>query len=239
MSGSIDIVIPWPSNCDYPLWRQFITEEGWRFGRVIVVFTQAGTGYDYRPDVTKVLGMIGPNILVTDSPKVMPDEDWRDVATRYGLKFVISEWVWFTEQDFLPKLGFFDHILEYYNMATDVIAAYQGDRMHPCSIFIAKATLDKMRLDFGIKPNVADHFSKIQDQIESLKLIVGKIDEHLYYHFNGLSHNFRLVSEGQLPNYQPKEFLEYLKTSISAQVPQIAEYQNTAKKGILLMQSAQ
>ena len=96
--------------------------------------------------------------------------------------------------------------------------------MHPCCIFIKRKALNGLKHDFGIESGRLDHFGKIQEQIERLGLSVAVIPEHLYEHMNGLSHNFRLMSEGQTPNYQIDAFNDYLYESVTVKVPIHPEY---------------
>lgn len=224
-----DLLVTWPVNCDYPLWRQFIRDHRSRFNDVVIIFTAAPGSYDYSQFVTD--SMKSDEVTFRFSPNPVGTEDWRDVATRLGLMYCGGEWVWFTEQDFYPKEGFFTQVDAMIRDGGYVVAAYQGERMHPCSIFVERQFLYSLRHDFGIESGRLDHFGKMQEQIER-EVKPKRIPEDLYKHMNGLSHNWRLVVEGQQPNHQPQEFIKLLKASLEVKVPLHLEYIRVANKAI-------
>ena len=79
-----DVIVVWPRNCDYPLWRKFIHENRSRFGKVIIVFMETNQGDDYRAFIKSTLS---PNLYaIYDSPTPQGYEDWRNVAVCEGLK---------------------------------------------------------------------------------------------------------------------------------------------------------
>lgn len=227
-----DVVVSWPVNCDYPLWREFIHDNRDRFQKIIVVFTEAPGMYDYRKAVEPILAK--DDVQCFNSPVVFGGEDWRNIAVNAGLRATVHDWIWFTEQDFFPTDVMFDDCDYMVDDGKRVIAAYQGDRMHPCSIFMARDLLGELRLDFGIIPNEADHFYKIQKQLEQKQESIGKLDPKTYTHFNGLSHNWRLVTEGQIPNYHAGEFIQYLRDCLKVSVEIPHEWRRVAEGAIKL-----
>jgi hypothetical protein len=130
-----------------------------------------------------------------------------------------APWVYFTEQDFYPGQGFWDEVAWHEQQGCDVISVYQGNRMHPCCIFTKRDALNRTRKQFGIVPNTYDHFFMFQEDIEGNDLKNGIINPKTYHHFNGLSHNWRLVTEGQQPNYEPAEFKQWVEWSLHAHIP--------------------
>lgn len=220
INPSIDLITCWPDNCDYPLWRYQLRKSRDHFDNVIIVFTKTNKGIDYSDFVRAV--MSEDNVTFLQSPSVLPGEDWRNVATNWALKHSDASWVWFTEEDFYTKDGFWEYVKDQMTRwPNDLIAAYQESRMHPCSIFMHRPLLESLTLDFGIIPNVADHFSKIQQQIESMGLEPTKLPEALYYHYNGLSHNWALVSDNQPAVYHDQEFIDYLKRCLTVSEAEI------------------
>ena len=208
-----DIVVSWPRNCDYPLWRNFIRENRIRFGEVIVVFTETNSGDNYKDFVRQAMEV--DDVIFIDSPTPGMGEDWRDVAVNTGLKYTSSDWVWFTEQDFVVTK---DEVFwnEIYTRARQfpVVAIAQSGRIHPACIFIRRDTLELTRMDFGIDPGKGDHFCKLQQDIEAMEIShCLLVDEEVngYWHYNGLSHNWHLVNNGQPPVYHPEEFTDWLK----------------------------
>ncbi|MBU1110795.1 hypothetical protein KKB83_04210 [Patescibacteria group bacterium] len=208
-----DIVISWPRNCDYPMWRKFIRENRNRFKDVIIVITETNQGYDYSDFIKEEMGGY---CTVVKSPPVLSGQDWRNISTNFGLTLCSSEWVWFTEQDFYPNEEFWEYIsqitMDLNNV--NVIGAYQGDRLHPCCIFAKRAVVDKTRRDFSITPGVADHFYKFQQDIKNISVI--RISAGLYEHLNGLSSNFSLIANGGVPNYEVDRFDKYIADSLNS-----------------------
>ena len=212
-----DIIISWPNNYDYPLWRQFVRDNRDKFSKIIVAFTQSFLGENYIEFIKKV--MLDDIIFLDTAPK--SGQDWRDAAVNIALEYSDAEWVWFTEQDFIIKKGFWeniDKILEE-NKKTLIIAAYENIRMHPCCIFAQRFAINQTRMDFGIVPNELDHFGVFQQDIENKQFLTAKIDPKTYNHLAGLSHNMRLVYDGVSPNHNPEEFKEYMKACFEVKVP--------------------
>jgi hypothetical protein len=214
-----DVIVAWPRNADYPLWRQFIRDNRERFNLVIVVFTETHQGDDYREFVRGA--MAEDWVLFIDNPPIQSGQDWRDVAMKQALLHSYnSEWVWFTEQDFLIEdpHAFFQ-TLEVLSRRPDIswIATYDGPRLHPCCLFVRREILNQMHKDFSANPPHYDHFGAIQQQLEGLgeemKLTKG------YTHLAGLSHNMTLVYNSQEPNYKPEEFQNYLRECFRVTVP--------------------
>jgi hypothetical protein len=161
---------------------------------------------------------------------VATGKDWRDVIVNNCLLHSYNaEWIWFTEQDFIvtdPR--FFDVVEGRVAEGFDVIAAYQQERMHPCSIFIRREALNKTTKNFGIVPNVSDHFSIFQADIDRLGLQIAPITD-FYAHLNGLSHNMTLLYQNQAPNYQPERFRAYLQDCLRVTVPLQSEWVDLVK----------
>jgi hypothetical protein len=218
-----DIVVSWPRNTDYPLWRQMIRDRRSNFNEVIIVFTETNQGEDYREFIKTA--MFQDHVLVVESPEVPSGDDWRNVAVNAGLMHSLhSEWIWFTEEDFFPTSEFFDFIdITSQDPSVKVFGVYDGDRLHPCSIHMKRTLLNQTRKLFGIVPDKSDHFSLLQKDIERLSLDpqngVAIIPKHLYKHMAGLSHNMRLIADGRAPNHKKEEFDFYLWECLRVDVP--------------------
>lgn len=213
-----DLLLSWPRNCDYPKWRQFLRDNRARFNEVLIAFTETNQGHDYRDFIKQA--MFSDYVQFGDAPQPKPGEDWRNLAINAMLLHSYNApWVWFTEQDFYPGEGFWDNVQRLEDEGCGVIAVYQADRMHPCCIFMNRDTLNRTRKDFGIIPDKADHFSKIQQDIDALGIKVGKINTATYYHHNGLSHNMTLLARGERPNYEVGKFTEWLGECMKVSVP--------------------
>lgn len=213
-----DIIIAWPRNCDYPLWRQFIHDNRERFNVIVVVFTETHSGADYRQFVREA--MAKDWILFAENP-IVHGEDWRNVAVNHALiQSYNAPWVWFTEQDFLPEPGFWETVENYESQGIKAIGVKQGDRLHPCSLFLHRDVISKLDMNVSANPPHYDHFGFIQKQLEDTNTPIGIVPENYWQHMNGLSHNMRLVEEGGAPNYYPEVFNAYAKKCLEVTVPQ-------------------
>lgn len=230
---NIDLINVWPKNCDYPLFREQVAKHRKRFKRVITVFMNPNSGYDYSEFIKEQ--MKDTDNLFFESPSFGANDDWRDVATLFGLLNSNAKWVLFTEQDFFYKDGLWNEI-EGVSDFNDVICAYDSGRMHPCFILIKRKILNKINNDFSVdKKGRYDHFGLIQKELEGLVSeglnIHGLLKEN-YYHMNGLSHNFRLISDGELPVYKPNEFKEYIEKTLKCDQSLHPEYLKVCTKYI-------
>lgn len=227
-----DIIVTWPKNCDYPLWRQFIRDNRPRFNEIIVAFMEPNSGHNYTEFIKQSMHQDYVHFL--DAPLPKGNEDWRNLAVNASLLHSYNaDWIWFTEQDFYPRDGFWDDVGRLENEGCEIIAAYQGNRMHPCCIFSKRTALERTEKNFGIVPDAADHFYLFQKDIEGAGVRVGKINPMTYRHYNGLSHNWRLISEGGSPNYETAEFVDWLRQSVAVRVPQSPFFTEIANAEII------
>lgn len=225
-----DIIVSWPKNCDYPLWRQFIRKNRDRFNLVIIVFTETHQDPDYREFVKQAMRQ--DYVLFIDNPPIQAGQDWRDVAVKQALIHSFnSEWVWFTEQDFyITNESFWDKVAEASDVhKVPVIGTMDNGRLHPCCLFLRRDLLNALKKDFGAKPPEYDHFGFIQKQLEERLETVYALPENTYLHMNGLSHNWRLMAEGGKPNYRPEQFNLWLADNLNVDVPLNDLWLNTAK----------
>lgn len=207
-----DLIVAHPKHLLYPLWNKYIRENRDRFTKVIIVMTDMSVPIDYTQYLKDWFASNDVTIIANDP--VTAQDDWRNIAVNKGLSLSDSEWVLFTEQDFLPEFGFWNAV---YFMASlkngkayDFIDIKQDSRIHPCFILIKRSTLDKTSKDFSANPPHYDHFGKIQKDLEETQAsectILG-----LYEHMNGLSQNLYLLQIGEEPNYRPEDFKEYCR----------------------------
>jgi hypothetical protein len=213
-----DIIISWPRNCDYPLWRQYIRDNRTRFNEVIIIFTETHFGEDYRDFVTHA--MQPDHVLTVWDYQRDGREDWRNQAIHAGLIHSYNaQWILFTEQDFLPKIGFWQNVQADEGMGVRAIGVKDNERLHPCCLFLRRDLLNSLSKDFGVVKDKLDHFGLIQKQLESSNEPIGILNPDTYFHNNGLSHNMSLVERGEMPNYHPTEFTQYLVDSLNCTVP--------------------
>lgn len=217
----IDVILTWPKNCDYPLWRQFIRDNRHRFENIYIFFHQTNAGHDFRPFVYN--SMAQDNICFRDFQYTAVD-DWRNIAINQALELSKSEWVWFTEQDFIitDPDEFWGQV--YKNESADFIGIDVSGRWHPCCMFVKREIINKTQKNFAVIPGVKDHFGRFQKNLE--EMIIKRVFLNKgWRHLNGLSQNFYLLSIGQKANYNPDEFYQYLKDSLDVSVPIDSTYQ--------------
>lgn len=224
-----DIIVSWPKNCDYPLWREFIRKNRARFNLILIVFTEANQGVDYMPFVKKAMEQ--DYVHCIENSEVLSGQDWRDVAVKRALlQSYNAEWVWFTEQDFyITDEMYWFTVSEMADKGLRIIGVKDAQRLHPCSMFIRRDLLNWLNKDFGANPPYYDHFGYIQQQLEANKEDVGIIPENLYTHMNGLSHNYTLMANGGKPNYYPEIFNKWLIDCLKVSVPLNEEWVAVAK----------
>lgn len=229
-----DIILTWPKNCDYPVWRYFVKSHRNRFNKIIIAFMEPNSGIDYSEFIKEA--MKNDNITFINAPAPKVDEDWRNLAVNASLKESKSRWVFFTEQDFMPTgFGFWAVVYEAIKKF-DLVGITQGGRLHPACIFVKRSVVDRTRKDFGIDFGKGDHFSKFQKDIEKMdikRVYLADEKTYQYYHFNGLSQNWRLITEEQQPNYEPNNFYDYLDYCLELGnlklVPLHEEFERVAK----------
>ncbi len=209
-----DIIICWPRNNDYPLWREYIREHRNFFNEIIIVFTETHQGDDYRDFVRQA--MFEDHALFVDIAPFPATEDWRNVATnRAMLHSYNAEWVLFTEQDFMPTTGFWNDVYSKIKGGSKVIGILDGNRIHPAFLLVKREVLKGREWDFGVIPDKADHFAKVTKQIIDLGYKIDLVDPEFWTHMSGLSQNFTMLTRGETPNWQLERFITYLQECLT------------------------
>ena len=212
-----DLIVCWPRDCDYPLWRAFLRDNRWRFARVVTVFTDGKNG-----DLSGWLrGQLDATCL--DSPD-RTDRDWRDVAVNHALDHSTAEWVWFTEQDFTitdPDA--------FWPQMDRTRGWLEGDRWHPSSLLVRRADIERTSRYFGTPP--VDHFWQFGRELERITDIA-----HLdggWAHQQGVSNNHHLIDAGiDAGVFQRDAFRAYLRASLDAPVELHPDWAARARREI-------
>ena len=223
-----DVIVCWPDNCDYPLWRLFIQSNRERFSKVIVAVTATNSGTNYTEFIKSVFD--DDTTTVFRAPIPIAGVDWRDMAINEALdSFSQSKWVWFTEQDFILTSARWFNWVNSLAAAFDAFGVKVGHRIHPCSLFVKRNLIDKTARNFSIDPlNQLDHFGLFTKELEALTSIA--FIPKYWHHMAGLSHNWRLVAEGKKPNHQPDDFYKYIAASLEAPVELHPDWRKIAEK---------
>lgn len=200
----MDLIVCWPVDCDYPLFRRFLRDNDWRFSQILVAFTS-----HHGPDISDwIRGQI-------DAETFHPigGGDWRHVAVNAALDRSQSEAVWFTEQDFLitdparfwaqmdgPAVGWQEH----------------DDRWHPSSLLVDRDLIERTSRYFG--PDPVDHFYRFGTELAALTHIE-RLDGG-FEHLQGVSQNHSLIDRGLDDGvFKRDRFRAYLRDSLEAGVP--------------------
>jgi len=227
-----DVVVSWPRNCEYPLWRQFIRDNRERFNEVIVAFTETNQGEDYREFIRKA--MFEDHVQFIEPQLPTSGQDWRNIAVNRALLHSYNApWIWFTEQDFVvdPGEDYWAMLEAAADLDYKVMAWYEGERFHPASIHMRREVLNQTQKDFSIIPDKGDHFIKIYKDLQTAQIPIYRIDKHAR-HLNGLSHNMSLIARGEAPNYKPEEIRKWLCDSLIVEVPLDDRFVRLAKSAI-------
>lgn len=220
-----DLVIVWPDNLDFPLWRKWLFKNENLFENIIIYFNPQNRDWNLLPFLASDRVFPYKSILLKGETK---PGDWRNNAVNECLKYVKSEWVWFTEQDFFVDKGFFHTIYRGMEKA-DAIGFKENNRFHPACLFVKKSLIDKTTKDFSAKPPQYDHFGKFSQEIhdlgkvETLKRL--KLEKDFdFFHHAGLSDNYGLVQLNKPPNANLQEFLVYNASAREVDIKQSEQF---------------
>lgn len=201
----IDVIVSWPRSHDYPLWRQFIRDERHRFRRVYAVLTEHPG-----PDLSVWLR----ESFDVDWLDLSTGADWRDAAVNTALDHSTAEWVWFTEQDFFVRDGFWESVAAGRSQAIGFVEP-DSERWHPACLFVRRAAIDQTSRYFG--PDPVDHFYRFGRELQRmtrLSLVTG------YEHLQGVSQNHALIDRGETAGlWRMGRFRRYLVDCLAADVP--------------------
>src|SRR3990167_7194738 len=159
-----DVVSVWPRHVDFPLWRAWLARNRMHLGRVVVAFIEQHLPEDWREYVRREFDRIG-GVTTLDAPRIS-GEDWRDTAVNECLDKCESNWIFFTEQDFL----IWDD--RAFRQAVSTLALEHGaigfrergdDRWHPACLLVRRDIVDLTSRYFGADP--VDHFHSFGQEV--------------------------------------------------------------------------
>jgi hypothetical protein len=214
-----DVILTWPSGCDYPLCRYQLRTFREYFNEVIITFYEHGT-----PDMRDFIKKSHREFSYCFSP--IFNEQWREAAVNVGLDRSRSDEVLFTEQDFFFKS---ENFLETVNDARkqyDIVGIKQGNRLHPCFLRTSRDLIDSTSKDFSVQGKDKDHFQQFSKEALGLGTFIDLKDLGLFqgrdwFHFSSLTWNlFRIKDENIREMHELPEFLLYNAYSRTKRVPQ-------------------
>ena len=215
-----DVVVAWPRHVEFPLWRAWLASNRLYLGRVMVAFIEQHLPEDWREYARREFDRIG-GVTTLDAPR-LDGQDWRDTAVNECLDKCESDWIWFTEPDFLiwddPA---FRKVVSALALLHGAIGFRErgDDRWHPACMIVKRNVVDQTSRYFGADP--VDHFWAFGKEVAEItpfgdltdflaqSLLACPVD---FTHIGGLSRNEQLVDNGSYEEVRyPKEHARYLK----------------------------
>lgn len=218
-----DVVIVWPSGCDYPLCRWQLQTYRSFFDKVIIATYTHGM-----PDFRDFLHQAMKRTDFIDAGQ--DSVSWREKATLLALEKGKSDWVLFTEQDFIWKSDHFLYKVIEAAQKFDVVGIRQGTRLHPCFLLVKREALEKTHKDFSVNGNGKDHFWNVSQELLAQKSFVDIRDLGLYegvdwHHFSSLTWNLHRIKDGDVKDFHEiNEFLVYNNLSRTKKIVQDARW---------------
>lgn len=222
-----DLILSWPIHLDYPLYRKFLHDNRNKFSKVIIVFTQMNAEDDYRSWIKNEMSK--DDIILINNDLVSAKDDWRNIAVNKALTYSDAKWVWFTEQDFSPKQGFWEW-LEHDMSENDVLGIDVDGRLHPACLFVRREVINYTSKNFGVVPDKFDHFGVFQEDLEKIGAKIEFLLKDTYFHMSGLSQNLYLLQSGQQPNYDIFNFRKYVKNTLESNIKMPPEFEKLFRK---------
>jgi len=218
-----DVLLTWPSGCDYPLCRFQVQFFRNYFEQVII------STYDHgEPDFREFLKTAMKKTAFVDLGH--DDVHWRERCIIAGLEKSKSDWILFTEQDFFWKGDHFLEMVLAETINSDVIGIKQGNRLHPCFLLVKRSTLEKTTKEFGVQGQDKDHFQKVSEQLLNIGKFkdirdIGLFEGIDWYHFSSMTWNIFRIKDGDIKEFHdPAEFLVYNTMSRTKKVIQDARW---------------
>lgn len=167
-----DLIAQYCIFCDYPLFRENLIKYRDRFNKIILYPSRHHGKIDLEHFAQKAIqeAWVKDHAIDWTTPNI----DWRQAEVEPCLKFVESDWIFFTEQDFFCKDWgkLFDDV-DKASKTADMIGWWNPTHfpyVHPSCLFIKKEMFDKTKKDFRAHSEIngADHFSMITKEVWDL-----------------------------------------------------------------------
>lgn len=196
------------SNCDYPLYRQWLEKYHLWFDEIIIYFDISFRFPIFSSFIQSSLSHLPDMEFIDPIEFDRETRDWRDTSTNEMLKHATGDWVISIEQDWFTKD--WDRLLETSEKMMNQFDLFgwwnetNSPYIHPAFWFMKREALEKTSKDFSPHPEIngADHFSTITQEALKNGLKVGKIQDFGYetnvltpektdaFHLGGVNQNF-------------------------------------------------
>lgn len=205
-----DVIVTWPTHCDFPLWRKQIERDRARIDKLIIVFSDHQHGPDMKAHVATQL----PWAKFLHAPT--HPGDWRNNAVNMALEICTSEWVWFTEQDFTFHEAYWGRIhVSSWGGGRQASGWRDETRWHPSCLFARRWLVEQTSKYFGTPP--VDHFWQFSREIDEITVNIANLDTWWFKHMAGLSDNHRILFQRDYDAlYKPDELTTYLHSCLAS-----------------------
>lgn len=170
-----DLMICWIKHADYPIFRETLRKHRDFFGKIVIYWSEHFRDIYFDEFIQKDLESLGNIEFLPNIEYKYGQEDWRNVATNYMLKYTDSDWICSVEQDWFSSD--WDKLLEVTSKAMEnndfVGWQHPGGYIHPGYWFIKRELLERTNKDFSARDG-QDHFGWITQ--DALKLGVKLFD---------------------------------------------------------------
>lgn len=214
-----DVILTWPTGCDYPLARLQLKTHRKYFKDVIIAFNPKGA-----LNFSEFIRTAHKDFTCLFSP--VDNECWREAAVTLALQESKSDEVIFTEQDFFIKDEQFLIRVAEARKKYDIVGIRQGNRLHPCFIQTSRKLIEKTSKDFSVQGQDKDHFQKFAAEALAAGSFIDLKDIGLFegtdwYHFSSMTWNlWRVLNDDVREMHEVNEFLVYNAYSRTKQVKQ-------------------
>lgn len=224
-----DILVTWPRNMDYPLFRLWLDRNKQKYNKLIVSWTGVEEN-----EIHKSIGYLldpSKSIFIDGERNDQYADDWRNAATNSGLDASTSEWVWFLEPDFFMEPDMLYSLSEAME-TNNCIGFHEANRLHPACLLVKRDLIEKTSRNFSADhARQLDHFCIFTEEVERL-CTPTLIDSFgvAYYHMQGVTHNYSLLRQGEKIGYKPDEFYLYNQKCLELQPKQCIFFQEIMEK---------
>lgn len=227
-----DIICVWPIAFDYPLWRHVVTKNRHYFDKVIISFTYNNLDRDFR----QFLKNTHPDFTLVDTGNNQSPY-WYHSAIIEALNNSHSDWILFSEQDFIYDDNFIKNLLEKTLINNlDFACLVEGSNRKHFGCFLIKKSLILQTTQFFDQVMNLDCFDRFTIECSQLTKKwmtleeLGFVRGLNYDHLNGLTHNYYLFTQKIFNLITGKDkFIKYNKNSIEANIIQNPEWQEIMK----------
>lgn len=167
-----DLLIQHSIYCVYPLWMKHLQKHRGRFQKVILYPSDHNREVSFKDYLYETIQETWVKDHTIDW--TTPGIDWRQAETEPMLPLSDTEWIYFTEPDWIVKdyVNFYDKVEEAMKDA-DVIGWLNPTNfpyIHPSCFFIKREVLEKTQKDFRAHPEIngCDHFAMITADVKKL-----------------------------------------------------------------------